>query len=79
MVHEDLIDAQLNSRVLDLIDDLQYAINDLAKKPNVNKAERVKALSYSISVLYPHITREEERDDGDKTKRLPARGNRKNK
>ena len=79
MVHEDLIDAQLNSRVLDLIDDLQYAINDLAKKPNANKAERVKALSYSISVLYPHVAREEERDDGDKTKRLPARGNRKNK
>lgn len=77
MISEDLIDAQLNSRVLDLLDDLQYAMNDLAQKPNANKAERVKAVSYSISVLYPHIAREENKDD--KTKGLSARSNKKNK
>lgn len=78
----EVIDLHLKSRVIDLIDDLMYAMNDLDKKPNANKAERVKALSYSISVLYPCLPdegKEQRENDEDKTKGLPTRSNRKNK
>ncbi len=78
---KDIIELHLKSRVLDLIDDLMYATNDLDKRPNTNNAERVKALSYSISVLYPCI--EDEREGRKKneveSEGLPKRGTRKNR
>ena len=77
MDYKELIEQRINERVLEINMYLGYALNNADKRPTLEKAEHIKALSYSLAQLLPYVT--EETKDEDTIKGLSRGSNSKNR
>jgi len=66
MDYQGQIDLRINDAVLEMVQNLKYAIRKADKKPTIELAELIKSLSISISTLMPFVTGNEKKEADEK-------------